>query len=145
VTESSDPLALLSLLPPAAIHDRLGIALTSASPTRVTGTMPVAGNTQPFGLLHGGASLVLAESLGSFGAAVAGGGQAQPVGIEINASHHRAVTGGTVHGEATVIRHGRTLSTWQVTIRDDQDRLVCTARITCLMRDAPGSRDVPDS
>jgi 1,4-dihydroxy-2-naphthoyl-CoA hydrolase len=142
VTESSD---LFDLLPPAAIHDRLGIVLTSVSPTRVTGTMPVAGNTQPFGLLHGGASLVLAESLGSFGAAVAAGGRAQPLGIEINASHHRAATEGTVHGEATVIHHGRTLSSWQVTIRDDQDRLVCTARITCLLRDAPRGHDVPVS
>jgi 1,4-dihydroxy-2-naphthoyl-CoA hydrolase len=141
----TEPFDVLGLFPPAAIHDRLGIVLTGATATEVTGTMPVTGNTQPFGLLHGGASLVLAESLGSFGAAVASGGRAAPVGIEINASHHRAATEGTVHGVATVIHHGRTLSTWQVTIRDDQDRLICTARITCLMRDAAPSRDVPDS
>jgi 1,4-dihydroxy-2-naphthoyl-CoA hydrolase len=142
VTEPSDA---VSQMPPAAIHDRLGIVLTAATTSQVTGTMPVEGNTQPFGLLHGGASLVLAESLGSFGAAVAAGGSAAPVGIEINASHHRAVTQGSVHGVATVIHHGRTLSTWQVTIRDDQERLVCTARITCLMRDTPPRGDVPDS
>jgi 1,4-dihydroxy-2-naphthoyl-CoA hydrolase len=126
-----DPLALI---PDAAIHERLGIVITAASPTEVVGTMPVAGNTQPYGLLHGGASLVLAESLGSFGAAIASGGRAAPVGIEINASHHRSVTQGSVTGVATPIRHGRTLSTWEVRLSDDDGRLICTARITCLLR-----------
>jgi 1,4-dihydroxy-2-naphthoyl-CoA hydrolase len=138
VTESD----ALALLPDAAIHDRLGIVITTASPTQVVGTMPVAGNTQPYGLLHGGASLVLAESLGSFGAAIAAGGTAAAVGIEINASHHRSVSEGTVTGVATPIRHGRTLSTWEVRLSDDDGRLICTARITCLLR--PLS-DVPDS
>jgi len=63
-----------------------------------------------------------------------------PVGIEINASHHQAVSQGTVTGVATVIHHGRTLSTWQVEITDDDGRRVCSARITCLLRDvAPGN------
>jgi 1,4-dihydroxy-2-naphthoyl-CoA hydrolase len=137
----TEPDALASI-PAAAIHERLGIVITAASPTEVVGTMPVSGNTQPFGLLHGGASLVLAESLGSFGAAVAAGGRAAPVGIEINASHHRSVTQGTVTGVATPIRHGRTLSTWQVRLSDEEGHLICTARITCLMRPLT---DVPDS
>jgi len=139
VTESDGP-DRAEALPDAAIHERLGIEIRSAGPDTVVGTMPVVGNTQPFGLLHGGASLVLAESLGSIGAAVATGGRSMPVGIEINASHHRAVSQGTVTGVATVIHHGRTLSTWQVEITDDDGRRVCSARITCLLRDvAPGN------
>ena len=131
----TEPVDALALLPDAAIHERLGIVICSASAEEVVGTMPVSGNTQPFGLLHGGASLVLAESLGSFGAAVAAHGRSAPLGIEINASHHRSVDSGTVTGRATPIHHGRTLSTWQVEITDDAGRLVCTARITCLLRD----------
>ena len=73
--------------------------------------MPVAGNRQPFGLLHGGASVVLAESLGSIAAALHGGPEKVPVGIEINATHHRSATSGHVTGTATAITLGRTLAT----------------------------------
>ena len=121
-------------LPPAPIHERLGIEILSASTEKVVGTMPVEGNQQPFGLLHGGASVVLAESLGSIGSAIHAGPGATAAGIEINASHHRAATSGTVTGTATPLRLGRTLATWQIQIVDDEGQLICTARITCAIR-----------
>ena len=130
---------LLDQIPPAALHDRMGIEIVEVSAQRVVGTMPVDGNTQPYGLLHGGASLVLAESLGSFGSAVHAYPDKIAVGIEINATHHRAVRSGTVTGTATPIHLGGTLATWAVEIVDDSGRRVCTARITCLLRPAaPG-------
>ena len=123
---------------PAALHQRMGIEITKATLDRVVGTMVVEGNTQPYGLLHGGASVVLAESLGSIGSALHAGRGRIAVGIEINASHHRSVTSGTVTGVATPVSVGRTLATWQVEITDEAGRRLCTARITCLLRDAPG-------
>jgi len=121
-------------LPHAAIHDRLGIEIVEATLQRVVGRMPVEGNTQPLGLLHGGASLVLAESLGSIGAALHAYPSAVPVGIEINASHHRSASAGTVTGTAVPLRVGRTVSTWHITVVDDNGRELCTARLTCLLR-----------
>jgi len=103
------------------------------------GSIPVERNTQPYGLLHGGASVALAETLGSVGSALAAGPNRVAVGIEINASHHRAASSGRVTGVATPVQLGRTLCTWEVTVSDDQGRLVCTARVTCLLRDTvPG-------
>ncbi len=120
--------------------ERMGIEITHASPERVEGRMPVAGNTQPYGLLHGGASLVLAETLGSIGSAMHAGRDRVAVGIEIGATHHRAGRSGFVTGVATPLHLGGTLATWEVVVSDDQDRRLCTARITCLLRDAaPGS------
>ena len=121
-------------LPPAPIHERLGIEILAASTEMVVGTMPVEGNQQPFGLLHGGASVVLAESLGSIGSAMHAGPNATSAGIEINASHHRPATSGTVTGTATPLRLGRTLATWQIQIVDDEGRLICTARLTCAIK-----------
>jgi 1,4-dihydroxy-2-naphthoyl-CoA hydrolase len=120
----------------APIHDRLGIEVTGAGPERVAGRMPVDGNTQPFGLLHGGASVVLAESLGSIGAYLVAPQDHHAVGIEVNATHHRAVREGWVHGVATPVRVGRTLTTWAIEVVDDSGALVCTARLTCLLRPA---------
>jgi 1,4-dihydroxy-2-naphthoyl-CoA hydrolase len=119
---------------------RMGIKIVSASRERVVGIMPVAGNTQPYGLLHGGASCVLAETLGSLGSALQAGADRVTVGIEINATHHRAAMAGEVTGVATLVHGGRTLSTFDVVITDDRGRRVCTARLSCLHRDAvPGS------
>jgi uncharacterized protein (TIGR00369 family) len=120
--------------------ERMGIALVEASPQRVVGTMPVAGNTQPYGLLHGGASCVLAESLGSLGAALHAGPDRFTVGIEISATHHRAAAAGLVTGVATLLYGGRSVATYDVTISDDRGRRVCTSRLTCLLSDrAPGA------
>jgi 1,4-dihydroxy-2-naphthoyl-CoA hydrolase len=124
------------------LSDRMGIRVTSATALQVIGTMPVDGNTQPYGLLHGGASCVLAETLGSLGAALHSGPGKYVVGIEISATHHRAATGGTVTGVATRLHGGRTLVTYEIVISDEQRRRVCTARLSCLIRDrAPAGRD----
>ena len=139
MTVSDDDFLRFVTEQPAALHQRMGIEVTEANRDRVVGTMVVEGNTQPYGLLHGGASVVLAESLGSIGSALHAGRGRIAVGIEINASHHRSVTSGTVTGVATPISVGRTLATWQVEITDEAGRRLCTARITCLLRDAPGS------
>lgn len=110
----------------------MGIALTTATPALVTGTMPVEGNTQPFGVLHGGASVVLAETLGSVGAALhARAAGRTAAGVEINATHHRAVRRGLVTGTATAVHLGRTIATYEVVITDDEGRRTCTARLTC--------------
>ena len=118
---------------------RMGIKIVEASAQRVVGTMPVDGNTQPYGLLHGGASCVLAESLGSLGSALQAGPERVTVGIEINATHHRAARAGLVTGVATLAHGGRTMSTFDIVITDEDGRRVCTARLSCLHRDAvPG-------
>src|SRR5271169_6348284 len=96
----------------------MGIKILSASGTEVVATMPVAGNIQPFGLLHGGASCVLAETVGSLGAAVHAGPGAMVVGIEINATHHRAARDGEVTAVATQAHGGRTLATYDIVISD---------------------------
>ena len=117
---------------------RLGVEVTEASADRVVGTMPVEGNTQPYGLLHGGASCVLAETLGSVGAVLHGQTVDRPfaVGVDINATHHKGVRSGLVTGVATPVHRGRTMVTYEVVITDDLDERICTARITCLLRGA---------
>jgi 1,4-dihydroxy-2-naphthoyl-CoA hydrolase len=114
---------------------RMGITINDASAERVTGSMPVDGNTQPYGLLHGGASCVLAETLGSLGAALHAGPDRITVGLEISAAHHRAASGGEVTGVATRLHGGRTITTYEIVISDGQGRRVCTSRLTCLIRD----------
>ncbi|GAB3696431.1 PaaI family thioesterase [Nocardiopsis oceani] len=141
---TTDAEALRELLDTGALvgglGQHMGIDITEASAERVVGRMPVEGNRQPFGLLHGGASCVLAESLGSVGSTI----HAQTfgrvaVGIEINATHHRSATNGHVTGVATPVHLGRTLATWDITITDDQGKKVCTSRLTCMLREAPTS------
>jgi uncharacterized protein (TIGR00369 family) len=117
----------------------MGVEYLEVSAERVVGRMPVKGNTQPYGLLHGGASCVLAETLGSAGSAMHAGPGRIAVGIEINATHHRSATDGYVTGVATRAHGGRTLATYDIVITDDQDRRVCTARLTCMLRDAPAT------
>jgi len=129
---------------PPTLAQRMGINITEASAQRVVGTMPVEGNTQPYGLLHGGASCVLAETLGSAGAAMHAGRSRFTVGIEINATHHRAAASGYVTGVATQVHAGRTLATYDIVISDERGRRVCTARLSCLLRDAvPGGAAGP--
>lgn len=120
-----------------ALAERLGIVLTEATPDRVVGTMPVAGNTQPHGLLHGGASCVLAETLGSIGANLHA--QRRPgaiaLGVDINATHHRAMRTGVVTGVATALHLGSRTVTYEVVVTDEAGRRVCTARLTCVLSD----------
>jgi len=132
--------AAMRAMNPDSLMDRMGIEVLEASPDRLVATMPVRGNTQPYGLLHGGASVVLAETLGSIGAALHAGLGKAVVGLDINATHHRAARSGLVTGTATPISLGRTLACYEVVVTDDQGRRICTSRITCLIRDAaPGA------
>ncbi|MCB0914108.1 MAG: hotdog fold thioesterase [Actinobacteria bacterium] len=119
-----------------ALGATMGIEYLHVAPDLVTARMPVLGNTQPYGLLHGGASGVLAESVGSIAASLHGGPGRIALGIELNLSHHRGVREGFVHATATPLSVGRTLASFAIAITDDQDRPVCTARLTCLLRDA---------
>jgi 1,4-dihydroxy-2-naphthoyl-CoA hydrolase len=118
-------------LPDPALHQKMGITITEATPERIVGTMPVEGNTQPYGILHGGASVVLAEGLGSTGAAMHAAPDRIAVGVDINATHHRAVTTGIVTGVATPIHLGRSVASYEIVISDDRGKRVCTARLTC--------------
>jgi 1,4-dihydroxy-2-naphthoyl-CoA hydrolase len=121
-----------------ALGERMGIEIIEASPDRVVGTMPVEGNTQPYGLLHGGASCVLAETLGSVGAVLHGQTVDRPfaVGVDINATHHKGARSGRVTGVATPVHRGRTMATYEIVISDDHGDRICTARLTCLLRGA---------
>ena len=120
--------------------EKLGIEYLEASAQRVVARMPVEGNRQPVGLLHGGASVVLAETLGSIGAGLHAGPGRIAVGLDINATHHRAARSGLVTGTATLLSAGRTLVSYDIVVTDDAGRRTCTSRITCLLREAvPGA------
>ena len=121
--------------------DRMGITILEATAQRVVGTMPVAGNTQPHGLLHGGASCVLAETIGSLGTFLHAGAGRMVVGIEISATHHRGVRDGEVTAVATLVHGGRTLATYDIVITDMAGRRVCTSRLTWLIRDQVPGRE----
>jgi uncharacterized protein (TIGR00369 family) len=119
--------------PMGDLNEKMGIELVEVSAERVVGTMPVKGNTQPYGLLHGGASVVLAETLGSVGSSVHGYPDRLAVGVDINATHHRSAREGVVTGVATAVHLGRSSTCYEVVITDEEDRRVCTARITCTL------------
>ena len=119
-----------------SLAERLGIRFVEVGPEKVVATMPVVGNTQPYGLLHGGASVALAETVGSIGAMLAAGPGRAAVGVDINATHHRAVREGLVTATATRLHAGRTAASFDVAVTDELGRRVCTSRITCQLRDA---------
>lgn len=123
-------------LPVGELGERCGIQLIECTPERLTATMPVLGNRQPFGLLHGGASAVLAETIGSIHANVLAGQGRIAVGIELTCTHHRSATDGIVTAISTPLHVGRQICTFHITIRDELDRRVCTARLTCMTRSA---------
>jgi 1,4-dihydroxy-2-naphthoyl-CoA hydrolase len=129
---------VLSGMHDGTLAQRMGIEFLEAGPERVVGRMPVEGNTQPYGLLHGGASCVLAETLGSVGAVLHGQTVGRPfaVGVDINATHHKAVRSGLVTGVATPVHRGRTAVTYEIVISDEGGDRICTARLTCLLRGA---------
>jgi 1,4-dihydroxy-2-naphthoyl-CoA hydrolase len=135
-TEPIPLLADLRALATRGLADTLGIELLELSPTRVVATMPVDHRTrQPFGILHGGASLALAETVASLGATANVDRQEfVAVGLEINANHIRAKSDGIVTATATPIHIGRTTHVWDVRIVDDNDRPVCVSRCTLAIR-----------
>ena len=116
-----------------ALDKKMGIEILEASPERLVGRMPVEGNTQPFGLLHGGANVVLAESLGSVGTHLHAGPDRMIVGVDINATHHKSATSGFVTGVATAVSLGKTLCVYEIVITNEQGQRTCSARITCMI------------
>lgn len=120
---------------PGTLMERMEIEFLTVEKGNVVARMPVANNTQPAGLLHGGASAVLAETVGSY-AAHLHASPAQAVGLELNISHHRSVAQGYVTATATPITEGRSVACYAIEVRDDDDRLVATARLTCAIRQA---------
>ena len=128
-----DYLAILRERGSGLLDQKMGIEILEASPSRLVARMPVEGNTQPYGLLHGGANVVLAESLGSIGTALHAGPDRVTVGVDINATHHKSATKGFVTGVATAITLGKTLCSYQIEITNEAGERTCTARITCLI------------
>ncbi|MEN9288167.1 MAG: hypothetical protein RLZ88_837 [Actinomycetota bacterium] len=117
------------------LAEKMGIELLELSAERSVARMPVAGNTQPLGVLHGGAHVVLGESLGSFSANVWAHPERFAVGIEVNASHSRSATEGYVNAVCTAITLGKTLTVHEIAISDDAGQRLSTVRITNLLRD----------
>ncbi|MCE7001680.1 hotdog fold thioesterase [Kibdelosporangium philippinense] len=121
------------------LNEKMGIEVTDWTPDRVVATMPVKGNRQPYGLLHGGANAVLAEAVGSVCAALKSDGK-PTVGLELSCTHHRGVREGLVTAVATPLHVGRSTVTVEIVITDESDRRTCTARLTCMvLQNVPGS------
>jgi uncharacterized protein (TIGR00369 family) len=128
-----DLLAIIKERGNGDLGTKMGIKIIEASAQRLVATMPVEGNTQPAGLLHGGACVVLAESLGSIGAQIHAGANRKVVGVDINATHHRSARSGLVTAVATPISLGKTLCSYEIVITNEAGERICTARITCLI------------
>ena len=124
----------IEILTEASLHtasSHLGIEFVEVGDDYIVGRVPVDARThQPFGLLHGGVSVVLAETLGSCGAAYSSPVGHQAVGLDINANHLRGVKSGWVIGTARPIHRGRTTQVWQIDLRNEAGEMVCTSRLT---------------
>ena len=127
-------LASMQRMSLGALAEKMGIQLVELSAERAVATMPVEGNTQPIGLVHGGAYVVLGESLGSTAANVHAHPNGYAVGLEINATHHKSATTGTVTGTCTAIKLGKTLTSHEIKVTDESGDLLSTIRITNLIR-----------
>lgn len=113
------------------LDKKMGVTVVEQSPEKVVATMPIDGNRQSLGLLHGGAMVAIAEAVGSWAAVIHASTMGKvAVGVDINATHHASGREGMVTATATAIRLGRTLTSHEVTITDDAGRRLCTARIT---------------
>jgi uncharacterized protein (TIGR00369 family) len=134
IVTSDKALEVMKLRGLGALAEKMGIELIELSAERAVAKMPVIGNTQPLGLLHGGAHVVLAESLGSFAANVHAHPWGYAVGIELNASHHSSIKEGYVIGTCTAVKLGRSLTTHEVKMTDEQGNLLSTVRITNFIR-----------
>lgn len=118
--------------------DRLGIEVSVARDDEVVARMPVEGNTQPFGFLHGGATAALCETVASLGASSAAGPSKIVFGVDITVHHLRSVRSGWVTATAVPLRSGVSVAVWDVNVADDDDRQVAAARVTIAIKD--GSR-----
>jgi len=117
---------------------KLGITVESVTPDSAVASMPVAGNTQPYGFLHGGASAALAETVASLAAMAHAGSGGMAVGVDLNITHHRAVRAGTVTAIATATHLGRTVASYDVVIVSKDEKRIATARLTCFIRERIG-------
>ncbi len=118
----------------SALDEKMGMVIEEVTPTRAVGRYPVAGNTQPFGLWHGGASCVVAETLASLAAVAEVGPNGAITGVDINATHLRPARAGWVTGTATALRIGGSLATYDVALVDDEGEQICAARITLRLK-----------
>ncbi|WP_304452160.1 hotdog fold thioesterase [Nocardiopsis sp. YSL2] len=112
----------------------MGIEIHDHRPGYVSGSMPVAGNHQPLGILHGGANAVLAETLGSLAAFLHAGEGGNAVGLDLSCTHHRWVSSGRVTGVCTPLHESRSTATYEIAIADEAGKRTCTARLTCAIR-----------
>ncbi len=131
MTDIAIPLPDLS----GTLVERLGMVFTSISAAECSATMPVEGNTQPYGLLHGGATAALAETVGSLAAQVHAGKGRYAVGLELNITHHRSLRSGMVTGTARAQHLGRSTASYLVDVTDEEGRRISSARLTCLLLD----------
>jgi uncharacterized protein (TIGR00369 family) len=137
IAKTEQALEVMKLRGIGALAEKMGIELKEVSAERTVATMPVEGNTQPLGILHGGAHVVLAESLGSIAANVHAHPWGYAVGIELNASHHSSVSEGIVTGTCTAVKLGKSLTTHEVKMTDEMGNLLSTVRITNFLRAKP--------
>jgi 1,4-dihydroxy-2-naphthoyl-CoA hydrolase len=137
---SATPPGVPGVDPSAGIHGLLGVEMLETTPERVVLRLPVDWRVhQPYGILHGGVSALLAESAASLGAALAAGPGKGVVGIELNASHLRSLRQGHLTATATPVRVGRTVQVWRITLTDDDGRAICESRCTVSVIDTPPS------
>ena len=132
---TSIPLSAINAISKNTLLEQLGIVITDVQSHSITGTMPVDQRThQPMGLLHGGASAALIESLGSMGSSlIVDMKQFSVVGIEINANHTGGARSGMVTGTAKLVHGGKTTHVWQCDLFNDDKKLICTGRLTVLI------------
>ena len=133
--QPADPQAVLEIVRGmrGELAENMGIELIEFTRERVVATMPVAGNRQPFGLLHGGATCALVETVGSWAAILGVGPERKAVGIELNATYVKAATSGVVTAVCTPVRRGRTLATFLIEVTDDRGNVTASARLTCMI------------
>lgn len=132
-----DPVERARLLNDLAIpglDSKMGINFLHISADLCIGEMPVTGNNQPFGLLHGGANAVLAESLASIASLFVVNPGEIAVGVQVQMTHHAAAKNGTVTGKAILIHSGRSLATYQVEIHNDQGKLTSSGQVICFLK-----------
>ncbi len=138
-SESADAMGWARRRGLGPLADKMGFEWVEFTRDRCVATMPVEGNTQPVGLMHGGAYVVLGESLGSMAANLHAGPGRLAVGVDINATHTRSARSGIVTGVCTPIHLGRSMTVHEIVVTDDQGRRCSTIRITNLIQDAPGN------
>ena len=131
--------ALVGDMSRGTLMERLELEWIEVGLERMRARIPVVGNTQPFGLLHGGATAALCETVGSVGTSVHIGLERRPVGIHLSVNHLRAVREGSITATGVPVHVGRSTALWDMRVHDDAGRLVAVGRLTLVIRDrAPG-------